>query len=161
MLSLLMLNSIAFPQDECGTTELSNSPVLVDYGGYLKPERTDLSNGVPSQSGATFKMVFVFVQFPNEDPNSQSSEWPIGQPPVYINQLFSENKIQTGNYWERYSDQTQFFSDYYMEVSRGKLDVTGITRNIILDRDAYYYKSFNTTQDPHAGYNIMLDEIYY
>jgi len=120
----------------------------------LKPERTDKSNG--QNCDGTFKVLFVFIQFQGEDPNSQTNEWQIGQPPVYINQLFSEFKLYSGNYWDRYSDQTQFFSDYYMEVSRGILDVTGITRNILLDYTASEYKN-----NPNLGYNGMLSEIYY
>lgn len=153
-LLLLLTVSNAFPQDECGTTVLSTSPVLIDIGGYLKPGRTDKSNN--QNCDGTFKMLFVFIQFPDEDPESESTEWQIGHPPEYINKLFSENKLYTGNYWDRYSDQTQFFSDYYMEVSRGVLDVTGITRNIILD---YTASEYNAIGGP--GYNGMLSEIYY
>ncbi len=143
------------PQDYCGTTEISTVPILNDIGGYLKPERTDKSNG--QNYDGTFKMLFVFVQFQGENPVPPSYEWPIGQPPIYKDQLFSENKLYTGNYWDRYSDQNQFFSDYYMEVSRGILDVTGITRNIILDHTASEYRDIPEL----GGYNGMLSEIYY
>lgn len=154
LFSLFVLSSTVIPQNECGTSVLSTSPVLVDFGGYLKPERTDLSNG--QYCNGTFKMLFVFVQFPDEPQNSQSYEWPIGEPPIYINQLFAEQKVQTGNYWDRYSHDNQFFSDYYMEVSRGILDVTGITRNIKLSKSSSYYKSLGFP----AGYNAILSEIY-
>lgn len=153
LLSLFFAGSKSISQVDCGTSVLSTSPILTEIGGYLKPERTDLTNGVPSLSSATFKMLFVFIQFQGEDPNSQTSEWQIGQPPEYINKLFSEQKVETGNYWERYNSQTQLLSDYYMEVSRGVLDVTGITRNIIMDNPI---SSYNVP----GGYTIMLNEIY-
>ena len=161
LFSMLFMGEYAFPQswygdlspNDCGTIDISTSPILTDIGGYLKPERTDLSNGVPSDPLATFKMLFVFIQFQNEI-NPSYGEWPAGSGPVYMNSLFASQKVQTGNYWERYNSQTQLLSDYYMEISRGTLDVTGITRSIILDHPLSYYPG------GYLGYNTILNEVY-
>lgn len=148
LLSLLLAGNYAISQVDCGTTVLSTSPVLTEIGGYLKPERTDLTNGIPSLPSATFKMLFVFVQFQGEGVQG-FTEWPVGGAPTYINSLLAVDKVTTGNYWDRYNSQTQLLSDYYMEVSRGTLDVTGITRNIIMESALSDYT-----------YTTMLNEIY-
>jgi hypothetical protein len=154
LFTLLFSVISAYSQSECGTTEICTVQQLVERGGFLKPERTDKSNG--QNCDGTFKMLFVFVQFQGEDPNSETDEWPIGGPPNYLNNLFSENKNYTGNYWDRYSRENQFLSDYYMEVSRGILDVTGITRNVILDHTAIEYRDIAEL----GGYNGLLRDIY-
>lgn len=153
LFSLIISTIQLIAQIECGTPETCDVPQLVEIGGYLKPERTDRDNGNPAPLEATLKMLFVFVQFQGE--SGEDGDWPKGGSPVYLNNLFAENKIQTGNYWERYNRENQFFSDYYMEVSRGLLDVTGVTHNIILDHTAQEYK------DIYGGYNGILNEIYF
>lgn len=84
LLLLIDFNTV-FSQGDCGTEEYSGQAPYGNnfFGGYFKPERTDISNGSPSQSTATFNMLFVFIQFQDEN-DSSSSEWQIGQPPTFM-----------------------------------------------------------------------------
>ncbi|MDZ4711066.1 MAG: T9SS type A sorting domain-containing protein [bacterium] len=151
VLSFIFCNLI-YSQDECGTQDFANgqAPYVNDYiGAYLKPHRTDLDNGSPSQSNATFNMLFVFVQFTNE--TTESFDWPIGQPPTFKNKFLDSVKNNTGNFWDRYRDSS--LSDYYQEVSKGAFHVTGETRHLKTYHTWNYYKDT-------VGYNGLLTEIY-
>ena len=63
LISIFILNT-SYSQDECGTQDFPNgqAPYVNEFfGGYLKPHRTDLDNGSPSQSNATLKCcLFLF-----------------------------------------------------------------------------------------------------
>lgn len=142
-----------FSQSECATQDFpSGSPYGNNFfGGYLKPQRTDLDNGNPSPSNATFNMLFVFVQF--QDEYVQSGEWPIGDTPTYKSRFIIKDKISSGDYWNRYRDSS--ISDYYQEVSKGAFHVTGETRHLITYHSWDYYR---TTSG--VGYSGLLTEIY-
>ena len=75
LILFVFLSSNVWSQDECGTQDFPNgqAPYVNDFfGGYLKPHRTDYDNGSPSSSDATLNMLFVFVQF--QDENEPSDE---------------------------------------------------------------------------------------
>lgn len=130
------------------TENLGSSSSFV--GGLLKPHRTDLSGGIPTNGDARFNVLIVFVQFSNE--SIQSSEWPIGDTPVYKNDFLAIAKDTSGNYWDRYNENTETLSDWYQEVSKGRMHVTGKAYNIILDYEDTYYES--------KGMTVMNTEIY-
>jgi hypothetical protein len=76
LFSLIVPLISIYAQIECGTPETCDVPQLVERGGYLKPERTDKDNGNPAPIDATFKMLFVFVQFQGE--TGPDGDWPKG-----------------------------------------------------------------------------------
>ncbi len=152
LLLLLCLDTNVYSQSECGTEDFSSgqAPYVNDfYGGYLKPQRTDYSDGSPSQSDATFNMLFVFIQF--QDENENSDEWPKGDPPTFMNKFLDSAKNTSGDFWNRYRDSS--LSDYYQELSRGAFHVTGESRHLITYHTWNYYKD-------SVGYNGLLTEIY-
>lgn len=152
LLLLLCLDTSVYSQSECGTEDFSSgqAPYVNDfYGGYLKPQRTDYSNGSPSQSNATYNMLFVFIQF--QDENENSDEWPKGDPPTFMDKFLVKDKNSTGDFWNRYRDSS--LSDYYQELSRGAFHVTGESRHLITNYSWDYYIN-------NGGYNALLTEIY-
>ncbi len=88
-LSILFgVSNISTSQSECGTQDFQQGQAPYDnnfIGGYLKPQRTDISNGLPSGQNATLNMLFVFVQFPDE--TTDTYEWPINNPPIFMNRI--------------------------------------------------------------------------
>ncbi len=131
------------------TGTLGSSAAYV--GGLLKPHRTDLSGGIPiTDSLSKLNILIVFVQFSNE--SIPSSEWPIDGTPAYMNDLLALNKNSNGNYWDRYNENTQTLSDWYQEVSKGRMHVTGKAYNIFLDHEDTYYRD--------SGMTVMNNEIY-
>ena len=71
----IFLSGNVYSQDQCGTQDFpdNEAPYPNDFfGGYLKPHRTDYSNGniIPEEQNATLNMLFVFVQFQDENKNS-------------------------------------------------------------------------------------------
>ncbi|MBK6875901.1 MAG: T9SS type A sorting domain-containing protein [Ignavibacteria bacterium] len=149
---LLCVSENSTSQSECGTQDFQQGQAPNDnnfIGGYLKPQRTDISNGSISGSDATFNMLFVFVQFPDE--TTDTYEWPINNPPIFMNRILDTAKNGNGDFWNRYRDSS--LSDYYQEISRGAFHVTGITRHFIMNREWNYYKD----SVGHAGF---LTEIY-
>ena len=115
-------------------------------GGMWKLHRTDANN---APSYATLNVLLVFVQF--VDDSVEAGYWPIGDTPVYKNDLLALFKDTVGNYWDRYSDSTETLSDWYQEVSKGQMHVTGEAYSIILDSSALYYRN--------AGMRVMNQEI--
>lgn len=157
-LLFVIISNITQAQEDltCSTNEIDilDGFDLMPIGGYLKPARTDKSNGItipePQSLVSRLHVLLVFVQFNNE--TEFSSEWPVGDEPNYMNNLLHPVKVNGGNYWERYSNQTAILSDYYQEVSQGLFHYTGITRHIILPYNRDYYIS--------KGYSQMLTDTY-
>lgn len=116
-------------------------------GGMWKLHRTDENN---APAFATLRVLLVFVQFADEI--IEANYWPIGDTPVYKNDLLALVKDTVGNYWDRYSDSTETLSDWYQEVSKGLMHVTGRAYSIILDSNALYYRN--------AGMRVMNQEIF-
>ena len=149
MLSLLFGVELK-AQNECGTQ--GDSPPYSNnfIGGYYKPHRTDLNNGIPSPSYANFNMLFVFIQF--QDENSGAGYWQIGQEPDYMDKFLVEDKNGSGPFWNNYKDSS--LSDYYQEVSKGVFHVNGEARHLITYYDWEYYDTLSN------GYDVLLTEIY-
>lgn len=152
----IFFSSLLAQSDFCGTSDelTSYASDLNFIGGYLKPQRTDLSNGSPAPPDAKFNIILVFIRFKYD--NVDAPDWPVGYPPTYMDSLLSPTKNVSGNYWERYSSINAHLSDYYQEISRGTMHVTGITRYIEMDHDNSYYKPAPLG----IGYTAMLNEIY-
>ncbi|MBL8008546.1 MAG: hypothetical protein JNJ56_13560 [Ignavibacteria bacterium] len=75
LLFAILLSSNIYSQDQCGTQDFpdSEAPYVNNFfGGYLKPQRTDYSNGniIPEEQNPTLNMLFVFVQFRDENKTS-------------------------------------------------------------------------------------------
>ncbi len=113
------LKDCPMPTSGLGQSGTSSSFV----GGLYKPHRTDLSGGIPLLSDAKLNILIVFVQFSNE--SIPSSEWSIGGAPTYMNDLLAVNKNSSGNYWDRYNENTEILSDWFQEVSKGRMHITG------------------------------------
>lgn len=147
--SFLNPSIILSQEHECGTPESTEMLSVGTIGGLYKPHRTDISDGLPADPDASFNILIVFCQFPDE--TRELGEWPIGQPPVYMNNLLAFTKNSAGNFWDRYNYETQILSDYYQELSRGLFHVTGVTKNYIYDKPRSHYNNNST---------LMNDEIY-
>lgn len=151
LLVLITLN--VYSQSDCGTEDFpgGQAPYEFDYfGGFLKPQRTDFSNGSPSDENANFNMLFVFIEFADEI--NEDDNWPIGEEPGFMNKFLVKDKVLSGDYWNRYRDSS--LSDYYIEVTQGTFHVNGEARHIITDHTWGYYDSLN------FSYEILLTEIY-
>lgn len=99
----------------------------------------------------------MFVQFKNE--TQEASYWPIGGAPTYMNDLVAQTINTSGNYWDRYSQTTETLSDWYQEVSKGTMQVTGKAYNIILDNDANYYLSLGQINGIREMNNEIIDKL--
>lgn len=142
MFILFLFNNNAFSQQpniyDCGTlSSPSYSSLSTFVGGNLKPERSDLSLGMPADSTAYFPTLIVLVQFANEP--EQSTYWPIGGPPTFISEMLSYDKVSRTDWWNSYNPNTQTVSSWWHEVSRGKLHVLGQAISVVLDRDTGWY----------------------
>ena len=136
------------PLTDCPDISEEMSPLPV--GGIYKPHRTDMNGNDPSPAAARLNVLIVFVQFSNE--SIQSSEWQIDSTPVFMSDLVAEVKDTIGDYWDRYNENTEILSDWYQEVSKGLMHVTGKAYNIILDSTDTYYNN--------QGVAVMNNEIY-
>ncbi|MBN8570619.1 MAG: T9SS type A sorting domain-containing protein [Ignavibacteria bacterium] len=147
-LFFFFLFSSLHAQDICGTQDEVTSGAGSYTGGYLKPHRTDLSNGSPAPSDAKLNILLVFIRFP--DDSAYDPDWTAGSAPSYMNNLLATTKNASGDFWNRYSSTTALLSDYYQEVSRGTMHVTGIAR----------YIQMNDNNNKYTNYDDMLEEIY-
>ncbi len=120
-------------------------------GGLLKPHRTDSAEGRLLPLDASLRVIIVFVQFPDESIQSNSSEWPVDGPPKYFNSLLAPVRKNTLPYWNRYDESTEMLSDIYQEISRGMFHMTGITRHIIFNNNRSWY---------NGDVAVMNNEIY-
>ncbi|GEM_PF-382851 len=116
------------------------------FQGYLKPNRTDTINGMSLPSNAFFPVLIVFVQFKNQA-NDPRNSWPMNLPPVYLDNMISITKKTTGDWWNYYNENTEIFSDHWMEISRGKLHIVSPSPtgkgafSVVLAFDASHYDS--------------------
>ncbi|MBM4158314.1 MAG: T9SS type A sorting domain-containing protein [Ignavibacteria bacterium] len=101
------------------TNPYANSEVGTPFQGVYKPNRTDLSGGLPSPADAYFPILVVFVQFKDEGTDPRNT-WPINSAPIYLNSMIATYKNDNGNWWNFYNPQTQAISSHWMEISRGK-----------------------------------------
>ena len=150
--------NLLFPQSfslyqGCGMEEVTTSPGSSGslIGGYLKPHRTDIDTSGTTPPEAKFHILVVFVQFSNE--TQAAGHWPINDEPDYMDDLFATSKNPTGDYWGRYNENSAMLSDWFQEVSKGRMHVTGRAVNIILDHPDWWYNA-------NGGINTMNEEIY-
>ncbi len=152
----LFLSASVFSQTDCPMSELypSVAASLSVEGGLYKPHRTDLSEGSAAPSEARLNIIMVFTSFPDDD---AAENWPQHSAPNYMNNLLALSKSPSGNFWDRYSSSTEMVSDYYQELSLGKLHVTGITRFYEFQHNRSYYY---TNPAPYVAEGIMNEELY-
>lgn len=114
------------------------SPYLI--GGLWKPESII---DYTSNEDAYFPVLIVYVQFLN-DPGGdwQDCPWHVGQPPSFMGSVIATSKARGygANWWDAYNENTQTLSDYWMEVSQGKLHVVGQEVSVILPHDVNWYE---------------------
>jgi hypothetical protein len=120
-------------------------------GGQHKPESIDRYTNDPL---AVFRVLFVFVQFPN-DPGPPAEYWPVNSPPTYINSVISGIRRNNTSWWDAYSETNEATSDFWMEASRGHFHVVGKAVNVILPNDSRYYTAFGI-----RGIEKINDDIY-
>ena len=141
-----------FPYTCENITNRFNNPIPPpQFGGYMKPERTDYP-GVPSD--AYFPVLIVFVQFLN-DPGPDVDYWHKGEAPDYLDSLVANIKKYParGNWWDVYSESKEPISDFWMEQSRGHLHIVGRAYSVVLDHEYTYYIN-------NGGENRINDDIY-
>ena len=128
------------PEFNCGQTFTGADNGKSFFGGFLKPLRTDSNEIGGISSIAYFPVLIVFVQFKGD---INLSEWPTGQAPIYIDSVISEYKNTNSDWWNAYDGHKESLSDYWQEVSRGRLHFAGKAFSIILDSTASYYSSLD------------------
>lgn len=142
----------------CGTTTTEVKKDFIDPQlGLFKPVRTDLSGSDPAISSAYFPILIIFVQF-QKDINTP--EWPQDEAPVYIDSLISPIKRTSSSWWNAYNENTETFSDYWMEASRGKFHVAGDAYSILLDNEASYYAAFDLDNIKDTAENMINEEVW-
>ncbi|MCB0722961.1 MAG: T9SS type A sorting domain-containing protein [Ignavibacteriae bacterium] len=156
-LSLILFLSFVFSEsysqsfdcyyvDSSETTD--NMPTFL---GRVKPNRTTLSGDTLSPPLAHFPVIIVFVQFQDDagywdwpDKNTNNGK------PIYLDSLIAapnQYNSQT-DWWDAYNQNTQQFSDYYMEASRGNLHVLGKAYSVVLSGNrSTYTNEYNMNQE--------------
>jgi hypothetical protein len=128
---------------ECGMNGTSTNYDNIDindFYGLMKPLRSDIGAGPePPPYDSYFPVLVVFVQF-RDDPDLWP-EWPTGEDPDYLNKMISREKSYATNWWEAYNPNTQPISDYWLQVSRGKLHVLGKAYSVKLTKNAAQYST--------------------
>ncbi len=145
LFSLLLFNRNTFAQRlnfiDCGTPlSPSYGTPTTFFGGNLKPERSDLTLGMPAPPGSYFPIMIVFVQFADEPDSSIS--WPIGGAPTFMNEMLSFDKVSRADWWNSYNPNTQTLTSWWQEASRGKLHALGKAYSIVLDHTSAWYASY-------------------
>lgn len=127
-----------------------SAPSLI--GGLHKPESIERYT---SNQDAYFPVIIVYAQFLN-DPGPDWSEcyWHINQAPNYMGTTIALQKRTSSDWWNAYSETTERLSDYWMEVSRGKLHLVGKEVHILLPYEVSYYNQF---QD---GVTRVMEDIF-
>lgn len=139
---------------ECGM--LGGGPVSPDVviNGNYKPVRSDMSNGVivPEPNLLRFPILILFVQFKDEVDDSPLIDWHPNQAPGFLNSMITYDKVSTGNFYDRYNNY--YVSDWWHEVSHGKMHVTGQALSIILEfTAAEYLQNFPNLVDRELAIN--------
>lgn len=118
-------------------------------GGQCKPESIERYTNDPD---AVFRVLVVYVQL-QSDPYPNATHWPVGQEPAFIGNLLAENKQINTEWWNTYNEATARMSDYWMEVSRGKLHVIGSEVHKKLPHDNEWYEQ-------NGGTAKAMDDLY-
>jgi hypothetical protein len=140
----LIFSDIIFSQSiDCGFTpneeELSYSG---PFRGLYKPLRSDLSGDASAPSQAYFPVLILFVQFKND---ADFDWWHTNQAPQYLDSMISPIKKTNTEWWNAYDENKEMVSDYWMEISQGKMHVCGHAYSIILDSTSSYYQTLGAT----------------
>ncbi len=114
-------------------------------GGVFKPEAIEKYTFDPN---AYFPVLIVYVQFHN-DPGADVPWWPVTNdvPPTYMGSVIATGKNTTADWWNSYHENTATLSDYWMEVSRGKLHLVGQEVHVVLNEKSYYEQFGGTGRD--------------
>lgn len=122
--------------------EPTPTDVPLSVGGSYKPEKTIGYTGTSTNVGE-FRILVIFVQFDKDDSDPGNESWPAGEAPAYMDDILASTRSTNygSSWWNAYNSEEETWSDYFMEVSRGKFHVTGKAYNIILDNDFEYYQT--------------------
>ena len=143
-----------FDDNSCGLVtgpleSISENP----FQGKYKPIRTDLG-GSPGE--AYFPVLIVFVQFLND---YDYPHWHTGQPPIFIDSMISPFRRNNSNWWNAYNEETEIISDFWHELSRGKLHIAGPSSavSVVLPYTGEYYRNI---PGYGAGERAMNEDIW-
>jgi hypothetical protein len=134
----------------CGNSLFqTNQLPLNPQDGFYKPNRTDTINGVPIPGSAYFPVLIVFVQFLDDQsydiwPNTCDTSGPI-----YKDSMIAYDKVFNSNWWNAYDQNKETFSNYFIQLSRGRYHVLGQAYSVRLDHNASYYQTYG------YGYDTM------
>ncbi len=150
-ISLFILSEDVLAQSSyvftCGTPNTAyNGPVIMD--GQFKPVKTPPEN----DTSAYLRCLVVFAEFKDDNSYPTSQNWPPGEPPIYIDEMFAETKNLNG-----YADYS--ISDYWDEISHGEFDVIADVYHIILPYDYNHYN--NDIYEVHRDVYKVLDTTLY
>ena len=109
------------------------------FGGKYKPERTNIYTGTSNSS--VFRVLIVYVQFPNDTIDVNNLNWDTAGPPSYMNSLLAQDRVNSADWWNAYSETSQRLSDYWMEVSRGNMHMVGNSYYVKLSHPWWWYGS--------------------
>lgn len=134
--------------DTCATVPYSgeSSSPSTFVGGRYKPHRTDIGGSPSSSQLDYFPVPILFIQYQGEtggnfpgDPDSVDA-WPAGRAPNYLSRMIRNTRASnSSSWWDSYNGYD--ISDYWHEVSRGKLHVVGRAYHVLLGHTKGWYDS--------------------
>jgi hypothetical protein len=122
-------------------------------GGYYKPECISCYT---SNTDAYFPVLIVYVQF-TDDPGADVGHWHPNEAPAYFGSVIATSKA-TGygdEWWNAYNENTKTLSDYWMEVSRGKLHLVGQEVSVVLPHTVDWFEE-NTNGKASAMESLFV-----
>jgi M6 family metalloprotease-like protein len=90
------------------------------------------NNGLHITSKGSIKALAFFIQFLNDSTHPESSDWPINNPPVFLNTYLDSGENQLSAPWS--------FSDYFRKMSFDSLRITGKSYFYITRHPEKYYR---------------------
>ena len=146
---ILLTNIELIAQSICGTTEGVSSTTP------YKPTQSPAQNEY-------LKILIVYIRFADDNILSQSGFWNLpNQKPVSPNgglPLLSHDEVHSGFFMDRYPEYT--YSDYFCEMSMGKLDVIGDEVMVNLDEPCSYYMNPQNNLNNYGKLNRHILEEY-
>jgi hypothetical protein len=140
---MLISSELCYAQSmECGFQPIQNlESYSGEFRGLFKPIRTDLDGDEQAPSEAYFPVLIVFVQFLND---ADYDWWRTNQEPQFLNSMISGWKKTNSQWWNAYDESNEPLSDYWMEITKGKLHVCGKAYYVQLDSSATYYQAYDS-----------------
>ncbi|MGE5811076.1 MAG: hypothetical protein ACM339_06210 [Ignavibacteria bacterium] len=90
------------------------------------------NKGLHITSKGTIKTLAVLIQFLNDSTHPESSEWPVNQPPVFLNKYLDSADNIISSPWS--------FTDYFRKMSFDSLKIIGKSYFFITRHSEKYYR---------------------